>query len=567
MSSFKVIYRVDLSDPTSNLIWEEGCSLLILKYQVSRNVKTSDAYLQAELRNISDLEISSYQIKGLITFEDGILEEVSIDALDADVPAGAFCSIKPARLSRGDVKSVKLTVEKTVSPGKSWQSSNEALPLQRKRVIGLSETAMSERLCQLRESGCTKPEEAVDYQCISNDGWWVCSCGEPNVGTTNCVRCGLNHKFEESLREESSLEELRAKRHLKMVMDKASHEARMAQMKRVAGGCAILICIAFFFALYLVPYQIQPAVKYSDAQRLFDSGEYEEAESEFASLGDYRDSSDKASESRNRRLEESYQSAKKLLDEGSYSEASQLFAAISDYKDSNSKAREASDLEEYRKAQSYYGEKDYKSALSCYAKILNKNSAMRISEDETKNAYAAQLIKQNELTEALDLISKIEQKSEEVTAYENQISDLQERYGAWLGKWTSTKSLKLDQSSGEWLLDKDAFKYWFRIIYRNGKMQLFIEKGRSTDGKTLGYLSLESPEHRFEDGERKEGLKDYVFYNYVDDGDGFTITDAYRAKATLEDGVLVITSLGEPGNVSEYGKADDAWYTDGSYSK
>ena len=64
MANFKVVYRVDMETKGEDgLAWEPGCPVAFRAIQVSRNVNTADAFLQAEVRNVSREEIGSFKAR------------------------------------------------------------------------------------------------------------------------------------------------------------------------------------------------------------------------------------------------------------------------------------------------------------------------------------------------------------------------------------------------------------------------------------------------------------------------------------------------------------------------
>lgn len=108
MGLFKVIYRVDLSDSTPDIMWEEGCPLLLDALQVSRNTDSGETYLQSRFQNISNQTIGSFSVELSIEYSSGKKEILHLNPLDADILPGEKYDVKPFELSEGDAVSVQV---------------------------------------------------------------------------------------------------------------------------------------------------------------------------------------------------------------------------------------------------------------------------------------------------------------------------------------------------------------------------------------------------------------------------------------------------------------------------
>ncbi len=70
MANFKVAYRVDMKTKGEDgLAWEPGCPVAFRAIQVSRNVNTAGAFLQAEVCSVSGEEISSFKARFNVSYE------------------------------------------------------------------------------------------------------------------------------------------------------------------------------------------------------------------------------------------------------------------------------------------------------------------------------------------------------------------------------------------------------------------------------------------------------------------------------------------------------------------
>jgi hypothetical protein len=183
MADYKVIHRAEGAE----IPWEPGCPVALTAVQVSRNTETSEAWLQAKARNVSDAEAGSVYADLSLEYADGTGETIPAEFLDADVPAGAEQPLKPRKLPRGDVQSCSLTVKRVEGPGGTWESTGEASPLPSPEKLSLSPRAFSQRA---RAVGTNAGDSVLHGKVQDHDGWWVCACGQVNVRRSSCCSCG-----------------------------------------------------------------------------------------------------------------------------------------------------------------------------------------------------------------------------------------------------------------------------------------------------------------------------------------------------------------------------------------
>lgn len=207
MAEFKVIYKLtqDWDAEELSIPWAEGCPLAVEKMQVARNVETGEAYFQAKLKNISDREVLSYKALFTCCYEDGTEEQKPVETLDADIAAGGYAEIRPLKLSRGDVKNVRLSICALKTTLGNWESEGEITHLPPREVLLLDPEAKKERIYQLKMSGCAVFPTAENHCCESHGSWWRCACGAINVGYAKCRFCGIDPEVEKTLHDEDRL--------------------------------------------------------------------------------------------------------------------------------------------------------------------------------------------------------------------------------------------------------------------------------------------------------------------------------------------------------------------------
>lgn len=235
MSGFKVVYRIDPTDDTPEITWEEGCPLLLDALQIARNTDTGEAYVQTRFLNISGEKINSFKATITVVYGDGSEEGLCLNPLDADIFSGMTYSARPVALSAGDAIAARVKVEIVCRDSGQWVSH---LPLSKVRkpcALSLSSTALEERVCELRELGCKDSRKASLYSIERNDGWTLCPCGQVNVETKRCVSCGLDlSAYSSELEDLKTLSQKGADRKEREEVERQKRDEKQAETKKKA---------------------------------------------------------------------------------------------------------------------------------------------------------------------------------------------------------------------------------------------------------------------------------------------------------------------------------------------
>lgn len=235
MSGFKVVYRIDPTDDTPEITWEEGCPLLLDALQIARNTDTGEAYVQTRFLNISGEKINSFKVTITVVYGDGSEENLCLNPLDADIFSGMTYSARPVVLSAGDAIAARVKVEIVCRDSGQWVSH---LPLSKVRkpcALSLSSTALEERVDELRELGCKDSRKASLYSIERNDGWTLCPCGQVNVGTKYCVSCGLDlSTYSSALEDLKTLSQKGADRKEREEAERQKRDEKQAETKKKA---------------------------------------------------------------------------------------------------------------------------------------------------------------------------------------------------------------------------------------------------------------------------------------------------------------------------------------------
>lgn len=262
---YKVIFRSDVSTQgPAALAWEAGCPVRVAAIQVSRDTQTGQAFLQTKVQNVSDSVIGSYHATFHVTFEDGSAQDVETHPLDADIaPRGAH-EPQALALARGDVLSATGTVQEVRTSAGTWASSTPAGPVPTPATLVLSPEALAERAAQLAEVGAKLPPAAIERAVAVHDGWWLCPCGQPNVGRDTCCACEAPLSKLQTLEDEETLLKAAHERHARekrsQELKAAEEQAKRKKSRRLAiGGSIAAGAVAVAFALW--SFVISPAMR------------------------------------------------------------------------------------------------------------------------------------------------------------------------------------------------------------------------------------------------------------------------------------------------------------------
>lgn len=204
MADYKVIFR---SDGTTNgehrLLWSPKSPALLTAVQVSRNTQTSTAFLQVKIRNVSDETIRSVGCSATLFYSDGTNEVVEFEDLDVDLEQAAEKPLKAQQLSRGDVEAADVILTRVTTDDLKWRAEKDPIDVPKPDPLDFSERAMRRRHQLLSRSGADG--RAWNSSVIDSENWWVCACGQLNVGRTACCECGSDKGLLMSTEDEAEL--------------------------------------------------------------------------------------------------------------------------------------------------------------------------------------------------------------------------------------------------------------------------------------------------------------------------------------------------------------------------
>lgn len=150
---------------------------------------------------------------------------------------------------------------------------------------------------------------------------------------------------------------------------------------------ALIMCVCTFTACN--------GSEYKKALKLMESGSYEEAETIFTQLGDYKDSTEMI-------LECKYQSAQQFFNGEKYDNAVEIFKDLGDYKDSTDMVDEC----RYLIAQEYFNSKNFTEAIKIFTDLGDYKDCNDMVI-ECKYLTAQEYLKMENFTEAVEIFKDL----------------------------------------------------------------------------------------------------------------------------------------------------------------
>ena len=201
MTDYKVIFRADmLTEGEHSLTWEPACPVLITAVRIARDAMTAVANLLVRAKNVSNESISSISYTASIVGDDGSQSEVEVVDLDFDASPGEEKELKATPLTCGDAATAVVKVQHVRMEAGQWVSTTGAERLPKRARISLVGKAAKERKRLLTD------DRVVDGMVQDHGAWWVCACGQINVGRSTCCECGSDKDIIQSLEDGRALE-------------------------------------------------------------------------------------------------------------------------------------------------------------------------------------------------------------------------------------------------------------------------------------------------------------------------------------------------------------------------
>ena len=201
---------------------------------------------------------------------------------------------------------------------------------------------------------------------------------------------------------ERKIEEIHVKQERHQIeLDQKAQAARIAAekdaRKRKTTITALILCVLLAAGAYFAFIKnLVPAGKYSEAQQLMASGNYEQAIALYKELNGYKDSPEQIEICRTAIKEEKYQQAISMMNDGKYDAAIPIFKGLKGYRDSSDKieaCHTAIKEEQYQKAIELNKSGDYSGAYQIFSIITDYkdvDSIIKTDKNLITAAYQAQ---------------------------------------------------------------------------------------------------------------------------------------------------------------------------------
>lgn len=233
----------------------------------------------------------------------------------------------------------------------------------------------------------------------------------------------------------------------------------------------ILLAVAAFVTTTFIIPELENARAYETAQQYLDTGRYDEAESSFRALGDYKDAADLVYVAR-------YRKAEYLLQTAQYSDAIAIWEELGSYSDSLQRSQDALDQwhgPDYQAAIELMAQQDYLGAAALFETLNGYNdSEEKIIECNTlhlEKTYAV-AVAEKEAGNFTKAIAVFEQLGDYRDSYEQYLDCAYCHGAAMLQQAEYSTAVKyLDMAQGH----KDANQLKLEAQYRNG-LRLLKEK-------------------------------------------------------------------------------------------
>lgn len=394
-----------------------GCPVVLSTGVLFRDNYNGQMLAQVVLGNLSKgnvvackIEIRTFAVNGQA------LDTVTYQYMDMRIaPNGFFGGNISIALPNPNTRRIHVVVREVVlDPFKVWTCEDEVqYPMPQPARI---DTVLpNQRHQHYYSSIIGKPAMNAPRE---DQGLFLCTCGQVNMADEGpCRRCGSTFEMlEQALNPEkiaaAVAELIRKEEEARLAAEKAAEEARIQREKEAAEKLALkkarqkkarkviatvaAILVAVVLLAGLTVKVIIPAVEtsntYKSAVSMMAEGRYEEAESTFLALGDYKDASTQALECR-------YQLAQQLLENGDYAAAIDTWNQISGYADSSGRAEEALFM---------WKEQDYLNALALKESGAYKEAAGEFARLEDYKDSAEQQSQCLQLQQEVDYHAAVE---------------------------------------------------------------------------------------------------------------------------------------------------------------
>lgn len=449
-----------------NDLYSEGSPVIICAGALLNDTVTGAVIAQIKYQNISEKKIvaAKVQLCAYDAMRAALDERIEYSYHNLDVSSGAYWGgdkaiIMPDRASNS-FEIIGFSV--AFDDGTCWKSECVdtfiSIPASPLLVDELHDMALVEQYC-------IETTPKAKFVPMEYGSLWRCACGCINQGAV-CTGCNTDKIVAFEKLNIPLLSEKMAGRLEIEARQKAEKQAKERKwMKNTAiilTIVAVMAVVGSVYGFWIRPNIIVPAKKYKEALTLYQNGEYKQAESRFAELGNYRDSEQYLQDI-------PYRIAEDLLEKGKYEAARNAFLELGDYRDSADRAKETA----YLYAQTLQADGDYITARKWFEDAEPYNDSIACVECLNGLIFekGVKLFEQGSYTDALLYL-----KEAPATDETKELIDQAETAVEYLD------IVDLFDNAGETVNTSEKYDELIEAIHR---YQEISEKGKEITGKVL----------------------------------------------------------------------------------
>ena len=407
-------------------LYAEGAPVIISGGALLVDNQSNDILAQLKFQNITDniIKAISVQIVQLDVLGNKLGDTVPYQYLDLHLSRDEEEGQKvPVYLPDRTTRSCGVVSEKVaVEDNKIWGCEEDRwLPLTPQ--VTLEQYLGSHELVK---QYCIKYGNNCKYKPYMQYDLWQCSCGVYNHNSENvCHKCGNRIAELESIDLDRLKEECGARIKIEEKRRDQKNAAEAKRKKKIAisiSGIIVAILIVSIGTKSALDY-VDSNNTYNSAVTLMESGNYEEANEIFESLGDFKDSQELSKES-------VYRIASELIEDDRAEEAISILSSIPDYKDSENlitNLQTEINIDTYNLALSNLQTHNYTTAIELFSSLGNfEDSAEQLKLAQNENRVIKELynsvISAYELMTTLDVTDKFRSSMMNLYAYCGQFN-------------------------------------------------------------------------------------------------------------------------------------------------
>lgn len=374
--------------------WLSTCPIKIEKSQIVLDTKENTLVMQVRMFNLIDkmiksvfLNIEAFDVSKKMIQRKTDVAFLAVNALGHTT----FGDRIPVSLDSLQTANVTIVINKVIFENDEiWSNINEDLGIE---LPAQALIDYNDALYNQIEREFLGTKFKFDYWYESHNEYWRCTCGQANdKHSLKCGYCGADKEWLEKHLDRNYLEEqlyifneVRKKREKDEIAKKIQEEDRINTHNKIKRKKLILRIkiAAIIFSLFIISLImnrtiIQPNIKYNNAIKLYESGNYNESVELFENLNGFKDSELKIlaikEDIKQTILSRKYEKAKILYSQGNYEEAILIFEELGEFGDTEKLLREAEEKKDaldkqYILAKRSFNTGKYKNAKEIFVNI------------------------------------------------------------------------------------------------------------------------------------------------------------------------------------------------------